>query len=433
MLHNTKKVNVLIIGSGGREHAIAWKLGQSKLLNNLYVAPGNSGTHQIAKNLHIDTNNYLELKKSIIDHSIDLLIIGPEGPLVAGLHDHLAADTDLKELKIIGPKKEGAKLEGSKLFAKKFMQKFNIPTADFKSFNSENISEAKSYLESIDPPFVIKADGLAAGKGVFICSDLKEAMKIIADIVLNAKFGEAGSKIVVERFLDGVELSVFILTDGNNYKILPTAKDYKRIGEHDTGLNTGGMGAISPVLFANKVFMEKIKSKIIEPTLKGLRIEKIEYTGFIFFGLINVNGEPFVIEYNARLGDPETQVIIPRIKSDLLALLLSMSSPDIFLKSELLISSDATSTVIITSGGYPEKYETGCIVDGIKEIKDSILFHAGLLLENGKHLTSGGRVLAITSCAKDIRSAVATSYKDVGKIQFENLYFRKDIGQDMIR
>tara|TARA_Y100001968_G_C19401430_1_gene741214 strand:+ start:311 stop:1609 length:1299 start_codon:yes stop_codon:yes gene_type:complete len=432
-VNNYKKVNVLIIGSGGREHAIAWKIKESVLLNNLYVAPGNSGTHKLAKNVDIDTSNFDELKECIIKNQIDLLIIGPEGPLVAGMHDDLVADSDLKNLKIIGPKKEGSKLEGSKFFAKKFMKKFKIPTADFKSFNAENISEVKNYLESIEPPFVIKADGLAAGKGVFICDQIKEATQIIDDIIINSKFGIAGNKIVIEKFLDGIELSVFILTDGASYKILPVAKDYKRIGEQDTGLNTGGMGAVSPVPFADSKFMQKVKSQIIEPTIKGLQKEHIEYSGFIFFGLINVDGDPFVIEYNVRLGDPETQVVMPRISSDLLALLLSVSSPKLFSKAKLSISSKAASTVIITSGGYPEKYKTGYVVGGMCEVEDSILFHAGLQLENGNHLTTGGRVLAITSCGKTIQNALTKSYFNAHKIQFENMYFRKDIGQDVIK
>ena len=428
-----KKVNVLIIGSGGREHAIAWKINQSQLLNKLYVAPGNSGTHNIAKNLNINIDNYGELKNSIVKNNISLLIIGPEVPLVRGLHDKLADDDDLGGLKVIGPKKEGAMLEGSKLFAKNFMQKHNIPTANFKSFNATNILAAKKYLEQNQPPFVIKADGLAAGKGVFICQELSHASKIIDEIVIDGKFGVSGNNIVIEQFLDGPELSVFILTDGNNYKLLPSAKDYKRVGEGDTGLNTGGMGAISPVPFLNDSFMQKIKDRIIAPTLMGLKKEKIEYSGFMFFGLIKVNGNPFVIEYNVRLGDPETQVIMPRIKSDLLCLLLKMSAGKMFAQSQLDISSQAAASVIIASKGYPESYTTGHRLRGIEIVEDCSIFHAGLKLLNKEYLTSGGRVLAITACSKNLSSAVQKSYEGVGKIQFENIYFRKDIGEDMIK
>lgn len=427
------KTNVLIIGSGGREHAIAWKINQSKLLNKLYVAPGNSGTSQIAKNLTINTNDYTELKQSILEKKIDLLIIGPEAPLVAGLHDKLSSDLDLENLKIIGPKKAGAKLEGSKLFAKKFMQKYEIPTADFKSFDSQNISQAKDYLQEISPPYVIKADGLAAGKGVFICNNIKNAVEVIDEIIVNRKFGEAGNNIVIEQFLDGVELSVFILTDGKSYHILPTAKDYKRIGENDTGLNTGGMGAISPVPFIDENLMNKIKSKIIEPTLLGLKKEHIEYTGFIFFGLIKVNDEPFVIEYNVRLGDPETQAIMPRIESDFLDLLLKTYSHTLFADAELNISANSAATIIIASGGYPEKYEVNCHVEGLEKIQNSIIYHAGLKLVDNKLVTNGGRVLAVTSCSDTLKNAVKEGYKDVKNIKFENLYLRKDIGRDVIK
>ncbi len=430
---NQEKVNVLIIGSGGREHSIAWKINQSKLLKNLYVAPGNSGTQKISTNIQVDISNHNEIKNIIIQYSIDLLIIGPEVPLVNGIHDKLAADHNFKNLKIIGPKKRGAKLEGSKLFAKKFMQKYNIPTGHFRSFNLRNISEAKKYLQSIDPPFVIKADGLAAGKGVFICDKLSEASNIINDIVVNGKFGEAGNDIVIEQFLDGIELSVFILTDGNNYKVLPSAKDYKRIGENDTGLNTGGMGAISPVPFLQKKIKEKIKKKIIEPTLHGLKKERIEYIGFIFFGLIIVDGEPFVIEYNVRLGDPETQVVMPRIKSDFLDILLNVYSKENFSKSELIISDESATTVIMSAGGYPEKYKTGTPVKGLETVQNSLLFHAGLKFENGEYLTNGGRVLAVTSRDLKIDEAIRKSYENIEKIQFENCYFRKDIGKDVIK
>ena len=432
-MNEPKKINVLILGSGGREHALAWKIQQSPLINNLYVAPGNTGTNLMAENLEININNYNEVKNAIISHSITILIVGPEKPLVSGLHDKLIDDPEMQNLQVVGPKKEAAKLEGSKLFAKKFMQRHSIPTADFQSFNEKNIVEAKNHLKHMSSPFVIKADGLAAGKGVFICNTLREGEEVIDDIILRKKFGEAGSKIVIESFLTGIELSVFILTNGESYKILPTAKDYKRIGENNSGLNTGGMGAVSPVSFLNNPLMEKIKTKIIEPTLNGLKKENIEYSGFLFFGLINVNGEPFVIEYNVRLGDPETQAIMPRIESDLLDLLQDMGSSSTFEKKTLKLSHDTTTTVILTSGGYPEKYETGHEIFGLDKINENNLFHAGIKLKNEKYLTSGGRVLAITAKANDLEQSIKKCYEDIEKIKFKDLYFRKDIGRDLIK
>ncbi|MAZ58178.1 MAG: phosphoribosylamine--glycine ligase [Flavobacteriales bacterium] len=426
------KLNVLILGSGGREHAIAWKIHQSPILNKLYVAPGNSGTLKRGENLDVNIHNYDAIKNCILTQNINLLIIGPEDPLVNGLHDQLEDDKDIHNLIIIGPKKSAAQLEGSKSFAKKFMLKNNIPTADFKSFNITNLNEAKIYLEESSPPFVIKADGLAAGKGVFICETLEKATNVVEDIVVNKKFGAAGEKIVIESFLDGIELSVFVLTNGTDYKILPTAKDYKRIGENDTGLNTGGMGAISPVPFVDEVFMEKIKTKIIEPTLIGLKKENIEYTGFIFFGLIKVKNEPFVIEYNVRLGDPETQAIIPRIKSDLLSFLASINDKQTFKNMELNIEDTAATTVILTSGGYPEKYKKGYPIRGLENITNSIAFHAGLKLEKHKYLTNGGRVVAITTVDKNIPTAIKKTYTNIEKISFQDMYFRKDIGNDLI-
>ena len=427
-----KNVNVLIIGSGGREHAIAYKINESKLLKKLYVAPGNSGTNIIANNLNIDLHDYYAIKNIIVSKNIDLLIIGPEDPLVAGLHDQLSEDKEVQNLKIIGPKKEGAQLEGSKLFAKKFMKRHNIPTASFKSFEKKKISEAIKHLENSKPPFVIKADGLAAGKGVFICNTLKSAKEAVRDITINSKFGNAGNKIVIESFLDGNELSVFILTDGNSYKILPSAKDYKRVGENDTGLNTGGMGAISPVPFLNEDLMKKIEQKIIKPTLNGLKKEKIEYSGFIFFGLINVKNNPYVIEYNVRLGDPETQVIIPRIDSDFLQLLLQINETNEFEKNKLIINTNPASTVILTSGGYPENYTRGYPIFGMENIEDAMVFHAGLKKENERYITDGGRVLAMTGQAQTLKKALEKSYKNIEKIKFKNSYFRKDIGLDVI-
>ena len=432
-MNELKLINVLILGSGGREHAIAWKLKQSKLLNKLYVAPGNSGTNTIAENLNVDINNYTEIKQVILKKDIGLLVIGPEDPLVNGLHDQLGNDSNIPELLIIGPKSNGAQLEGSKSFAKKFMSKYNIPTANFKSFDAKNCQDAIKHIKESEPPFVIKADGLAAGKGVFIVNTVEEGVTIIEDIMIRSKFGTAGDKIVIETFLEGVELSVFILTDGINYKLLPTAKDYKRVGENDTGLNTGGMGAVSPVPFVDAKLMGKIKSRIIEPTLHGLVQEGIEYTGFIFFGLINVNGDPFVIEYNVRLGDPETQVIMPKIESDLLNVFMDMKQKELFAKTNIRINNSVATTIILTSGGYPENYKKGYPVNGMNNVQESILFHAGLKFEENKYLTNGGRVLAITSLANNIKNARENSYKTVEKISFRDMYFRKDIGLDLIK
>tara|TARA_B100001250_G_scaffold83717_1_gene69093 strand:- start:1721 stop:3013 length:1293 start_codon:yes stop_codon:yes gene_type:complete len=429
-----RKINALILGSGGREHAIAWKICKSNLINNLYVAPGNSGTERVANNLSISLHDHNEIKKNILAKNIDLLIIGPEDPLVAGLHDTLLKDEAINNnLRIIGPKKEGAKLEGSKLFAKKFMEKYNIPTASFKTFDKNNFLEASEYLKKSQPPFVIKADGLAAGKGVFICNSIEESENVIYDIIIGSKFGEAGKQIVIESFLKGIEMSVFIITDGNSYKMLPSAKDYKRIGENDTGLNTGGMGAISPVPFIDQNLKEKIKKKIIEPTLTGLNAEGIEYSGFLFFGLINVDGNPFVIEYNARLGDPETQVIMPRIESDLIPIFMAMDNPQKFAKKELIISANAAATIILTSGGYPNQYDTGYPVSGLSNINNATVFHAGLKLKDNKYLTNGGRVLAVTGEGGNINEAIVKSYDSINKISFTNSYFRKDIGLDIIK
>lgn len=428
-----RRINVLILGSGGREHAIAWKICKSNLIKNLYVAPGNSGTERIANNLSISLDDHNEIKKNILAKNIDLLIIGPEDPLVAGLHDTLLKDETINNLRIIGPKKEGAKLEGSKLFAKRFMKKYNIPTASFKTFDKKNFLEASEYLKKLQPPFVIKADGLAAGKGVFICNSVEESENVIYDIIIGSKFGESGKQIVIESFLKGIEMSVFIITDGNTYKMLPSAKDYKRIGENDTGLNTGGMGAISPVPFIDQNLKEKIKKKIIEPTLTGLNAEGIEYSGFLFFGLINVDGNPFVIEYNARLGDPETQVIIPRIESDLIPIFMAMDNPQEFEKNELIISANATAAIILTSGGYPGQYDTGYPVSGLSNINNATVFHAGLKLKDNKYLTNGGRVLAVTGEGKNINEAIVKSYDNINKISFTNSYFRKDIGLDIIK
>lgn len=424
--------NVLILGSGGREHAIAWKIKQSPILNKLYVAPGNSGTSTFAKNISVNIANYESVKKIILTENIGLLIIGPEDPLVNGLHDQLEQDAEIIDLIIIGPKKEGAMLEGSKSFAKKFMQKYNIPTASFKSFKAKDYQKAVDYLYQIKAPYVIKADGLAAGKGVVICNTMKEAESVIKEMTTEKRFGNAGNKIVIEEFLDGIELSMFILTDGENYKIFPAAKDYKRIGEGDTGLNTGGMGAISPVPFLDKVLRKKIENTIIIPTIRGLKKERIEYQGFIFFGLINVQNKPYVIEYNTRLGDPETQVIMPRIKSDLLKLLISIDNVSKFKKQDIIITKQIAATIILTSGGYPETYEKGHIIKGLQKVSESIVFHAGVKINESEHITNGGRVLAITSMDNSLDLAINKSYKNIRKIKFQDMYFRKDIGQDVL-
>ena len=427
-----KSINVLILGGGGREHAIAWKITESPLLNELYVSPGNAGTQTIANNIIINNNNIDELKKIILDKKINLVIIGPEALLVKGIHDELIEDLRFKKLVIIGPKKIGAQLEGSKLFAKEFMQKYNIPTAKFKSFTKEDFHLIEKYLKTTKPPFVIKADGLAAGKGVFICDNMGKAMLAIKEIMLDNKFGDAGNTIVIEEFLKGVELSVFILTNGEDYKLLPIAKDYKRIGEGDTGLNTGGMGAVSPVSFVDKKFLDKIENLIILPTLGGLKKENIDYTGFIFFGLINVEGSPMVIEYNARLGDPETQAIIPRIESDFLELLSHINNPEQFSKQEVSITHKTAMTIILTSGGYPEAYRNGFAIEGLKEITNSMVFHAGVKKNKGQYITNGGRVLAITSLGGSLKNTIKQSYTSANSIKFKNMYFRKDLGLDLL-
>ena len=426
-------INVLILGSGGREHAIAWKIKQSRFLNKLFVAPGNSGTSNIATNIDIKISNYNSIKTIILENKINVLIIGPEDPLVDGLHNMCKNDKEIEHVIIIGPKKEGAMLEGSKYFAKKFMQQNQIPTAKYKKFEAQNINPAKSYLKTMSPPYVIKLDGLAAGKGVFICEHIKEANSVLDDLAINSKFGKAGETIVIEEFLKGIEMSVFILTNGSSYKILPVAKDYKRIGENDTGLNTGGMGAVSPVPFMNQDLLKKVETKIIKPTIAGLQKSDISYMGFIFFGLINVEGEPYVIEYNVRLGDPETQVVLPRIESDLLELFINIENDSKFKKMPIQISKLSAATIILSSGGYPEQYSKGHIVTGCDDINDSILFHAGLKLENNKYLTNGGRVLAVTSIHNEMQKAIQKCYSSIEKVHFKNVYFRRDIGKDIIK
>jgi phosphoribosylamine---glycine ligase len=422
-------MNILILGSGGREHAITWKLAQSKKVDKIFIGPGNAGTHELGVNLAINPENFEEVKKAVLSNKIDLVIVGPEAPLTLGIHDFFLNDALLRNIPLIGPDKSAARLEGSKDFAKEFLVKHNIPTAAYKSFDISNVKDASVFLRTLQPPYVIKADGLAAGKGVVIVDDLAEAEEEVRSM-LNGKFGKAGNKVVIEQFLKGIELSVFIITDGKNYKLLPEAKDYKRIGVGDTGLNTGGMGAVSPVSFADGSFMKKVRERVIDPTMKGLSDDGIVYKGFIFFGLINVEGDPFVIEYNARLGDPETEVIIPRIKSDLFDLIEGVANGDLA-DREIVIDEKFAATVMIVSGGYPGDYEKGKLIEGFDKTSGSVIFHAGTRADSGKVLTSGGRVLAVTSMGSTMREALDVSYRNAGILNFEGRYFRTDIGFDL--
>ena len=422
-------MNVLILGSGGREHTLAWKIQQSDQLNHLFVAPGNAGTDQIATNLNISVGDFDSIEKAILEHRINLLLIGPEDPLVNGLRDRLQKKVEFKDLLIVGPSAEGAQLEGSKDFAKRFMAKFNIPTAAYQTFEKGQAEEAFKFLETLKPPYVLKADGLAAGKGVLILDDVNEAKSELS-AMLDGKFGQASSRVVIEEFLDGIEMSVFAITDGKNYVLLPDAKDYKRIGEGDTGLNTGGMGAVSPVPFAKGTFMEKVIEKVVKPTIDGINSEGFDYKGFVFFGLINVKGEPFVIEYNVRMGDPETEVVIPRLKSDLLPILLDCGKGELK-NTELEFDDRSATTVMLVSGGYPESYEKGKLITGLNGGHDSLIFHAGTKQEGDQILTNGGRVISVTSFGNDLNSALQQSYKTADEISFEKKYYRKDIGFDL--
>ena len=423
-------MNVLILGSGGREHAFAYKIKQSTLCKNLYVAPGNSGTREIATNLQFQVHQFEDIVEAIKKFEIKMVIIGPEVPLVNGLSDYISANDEIKETIVIGPNKYASQLEGSKDFAKEFLNRHNIPTASHKTFTAENINDAFSYIDSMIPPYVLKADGLAAGKGVLIIDNPNEAKNELTEMLLNSKFGDASKSVVVEEFLDGIELSCFVLTDGKNYKLLPSAKDYKRIGEGDTGLNTGGMGAISPPPFLTKDFMRKVEKKIIQPTIDGLMKDKIIYKGFIFFGLIKVKEEPYVIEYNVRMGDPESEAVLPRIKSDLLELLLSVSK-DQLNHQEVIIDNKESATVFLVSGGYPEQYEKNKEIFGLDKVSDSIVFHAGAKYEEGKVKTNGGRVIAITSMGATVKEALDKSYNSIKNISFEKMNYRGDIGFDL--
>ena len=425
-------MNILILGSGGREYALSWKIIQSPKTDKLFIAPGNAGTGNLGTNLPIDTSEFSFIKQAVVENEIDLVVVGPEVPLVEGIHDYFLEDKYLKNIKIVGPVKAGAMLEGSKDFAKQFMIRHNIPTAAYRSFNSENLQEGFEFLESLNAPYVLKADGLAAGKGVVILNDLDEAKAELKSMIEEAKFGDASAKVVIEEFLSGIELSVFVLTDGNSYILLPEAKDYKRIGEGDTGLNTGGMGSISPVPFATREFMEKVENKIIKPTIDGLKKDNIPYQGFIFFGLIKVNDEPYVIEYNCRMGDPETESVIPRIKSDLVDLLVATADGTL---NEQTISIDEqyAATVMLVSGGYPGNYEKGKVISGLENVNNCILFHAGTStdVESNSVKTSGGRVLAVTAMGATMKEALSTAYQNAELIQFEGKNFRSDIGFDL--
>lgn len=421
--------NILLLGSGGREAAIAWKLRQSKLCKELFIAPGNAGTGQYGTNLNIPVSDFEAIKEVCIQDNIDILIPGPEDPLVSGIYDFFKNDNDLKHIIVAGPSKEGAQLEGSKAFSKKFMQRHNIPTAGYQEFTEENYEDGITYIKQHSLPIVLKADGLAAGKGVVIAQSTEEALTTFEHMIKEGQFGDASKKVVIEEFLSGVELSVFVLSDGTNYVLLPQAKDYKRIGEGDTGPNTGGMGAISPVPFADDAFMSKILNQIVEPTIAGLKAESIQYQGFIFFGLINIGGDPYVIEYNCRMGDPETEVVMPRLKSDLVEMILKMEEGKL---NEYNVEHDprAACTVVLVSDGYPGSYAKGKVMQGFDKADNSILFHAGTTNKDGSVVTNGGRVIAVTSYGNDINDALTTSYANAEKVDFEGKYYRKDIGYE---
>ncbi|MCB0489376.1 MAG: phosphoribosylamine--glycine ligase [Cyclobacteriaceae bacterium] len=425
-------MNILIVGSGGREHALAWKIKQSKHCEDLWVAPGNAGTAMVAKNTPINGEDFAALGKFCVSNKIELVVVGPEAALVSGIRDYFESHSDLSRILIVGPGKSGARLEGSKDFSKQFMLRNGVPTAKAATFNASQLRDAHAYLDNCQPPIVLKADGLAAGKGVIISPSIEEAKAEISDMLENKKFGEASSKVLVEEFLDGIELSVFVLTDGKNYALLPEAKDYKRIGEQDTGPNTGGMGAVSPVVFADDAFMQRVKDKVIVPTIQGLSKENIPYRGFIFIGLMNVNGEPYVIEYNVRMGDPETQAVLPRIDSDFVELLIATAKGE--LKSQTVpTKKELTATVVMVAGGYPGSYEKGKVITGLDKSDDAVVFHAGTKETGSKVVTNGGRVIAITGSGQTISEATAQAYKAISTIHWDGVYFRKDIGEDLTK
>lgn len=423
-------MNILVIGSGGREHALAWKIKQSPQCGQLFVAPGNAGTASVAQNINIDVEDFEKLGKLAIEKRIELIVVGPEGALVKGIRDYFEADPSLSHILMVGPGKSGARLEGSKDFSKQFMVRNGIPTGKAKTFTANQINEAYQYLETLQPPFVLKADGLAAGKGVVICTSKEEAQEVIREMLEDKKFGDASSKVLVEEFLEGIELSVFVMTDGKNYAILPEAKDYKRIGEKDTGPNTGGMGAVSPVVFADATFMKKVEEKVIKPTIAGLAKENIPYKGFVFIGLMNVKGEPFVIEYNARMGDPETQVVLPRIDSDFVELLIQTAKGE--LTSTPVPQKDKVAmTVVMVAEGYPGSYEKGKVIQGLNKTTNGLVFHAGTKENNSEVITNGGRVLAVTGTGSNLNEASQEAYQLISSIHWDGLYFRKDIGDDL--
>lgn len=426
------RMNVLLIGSGGREHALAWKLAQSSLLDELWISPGNPGTLKHGRNVPLDLKDQKAVRSFLLEKKVRMVVVGPEAPLVDGLHDRIAADPALTHVCVIGPRSAGARLEGSKEFAKAFMQRHNIPTALYKAFGKDQLKEAEAFLDRLSPPYVIKADGLAQGKGVVIAQSRAEASAAVQDMLASGTFGAAGERIVIEQFLDGIELSTFVITDGKAFKMLPSAKDYKRIGDGDTGPNTGGMGAVSPAPFADKDFMQKVHDRIVAPTVRGLHEEGIPYQGFIFIGLMSVNSEPYVIEYNVRLGDPETQAIMPRLRSDLLDLFDGIASNTL---SEYHVDVDdrTCTTVVLAAEGYPGDYPKGRAITGLEEVRNAIAFHAGTTMANGELVTSGGRVMAVTAIGKDLEQAIATVYAGLAPIKFAGMQFRADIGRDLLR
>lgn len=424
-------MRVLLLGSGGREHAIAWKISQSSILDELFIAPGNAGTKKHGKNIELSVTDFEGIKNFVLQNQIDMVVVGPEEPLVLGIYDFFSNDPQLKNVGVIGPSQEGAQLEGSKDFAKAFMSRHKIPTAKYGTFTAATVADGLRFLDNMKGPYVLKADGLAAGKGVLIIEDLDEAKRELQEMLLEEKFGKASAKVVIEQFLDGIELSVFAITDGESFKLLPEAKDYKRIGEGDTGLNTGGMGAISPVPFADAAFMDKVLNRVVIPTIKGLKQEKITYNGFVFFGLINVKGDPYVIEYNCRMGDPETEVVMPRLKSDILDLFEGVATHTLS-ERDIQFHDKTAATVMMVAGGYPGAYEKGKTIYGLNSITDSLVFHAGTLADGPSVLSNGGRVLAVTSYGKNLESALERSYDTISKISFEDAYFRKDIGRDVL-
>ncbi len=430
MRKQIENMTILILGSGGREHTFAWKIAQSPLCDALFVAPGNSGTAQIATNVNIGVTDFEAIKNLVLEHHIDMVVVGPEDPLVQGIHDFFLNDDQLKHVAVIGPQKAAAELEGSKEFAKEFLFRHNIPTAAYQSFNANNVEEGYKFLETLSPPYVLKADGLAAGKGVLILNDLNEAKAELKNMLVDAKFGDASSKVVIEEFLDGIELSCFVLTDGKHYKILPTAKDYKRIGEGDTGLNTGGMGAVSPVPFATDEFLNTIEEQIVKPTILGLQKDNLPYKGFVFIGLIKVGNDPKVIEYNVRMGDPETEVVLPRLKNDIVEIFKAISENRLN-DIDIDIDDRAATTVMLVSGGYPEAYDKGKEITGLEQIDGSIPFHAGATIKDNKIVTSGGRVMAITSYGNTYQEAIKKSYQNIDKLHFDKMNYRKDIGFDL--